>query len=145
VEIRAARATDAADLSDLLGQLGYPTTPAQAAARLARMSAESGQHALVAEMDGRVVGLTTIIVRHVISADAPFARIASVVVAESHRSRGIGQSLVEAAERIAREAGCDRIEVTSGEHRARAHDFYRRLGYEERPRRFIKTLDLPLV
>ncbi len=32
------------------------------------------------------------------------------------------------------------IEVTSAAHRARAHSFYERLGYEERPKRFIKRL-----
>ena len=104
------------------------------------MAEEPGQHALVAEEDGKAVGMATVIVRHVISADAPFARIASVIVDDAYRSRGIGQSLVAAAEEIAIARGCDRIEVTSGEHRARAHEFYRRLGYEERPRRFIKEL-----
>jgi GNAT superfamily N-acetyltransferase len=145
VEIRAAGPADASDVADLLAQLGYPATPEQVIARLARMSEEPGQHALVADVDRRVVGLATVIVRHVINADAPFARVASIVVDERYRSRGIGHSLIEAAEAIARDAGCNMIEVTSGEHRTRAHEFYRRLGFEERPRRFIKRLDRPSV
>jgi GNAT superfamily N-acetyltransferase len=140
VTIREATMEDVPVLSELLGQLGYPSAPAAVRARLERMLEEPGQHVLVADLDGRVVGLATVIVRHVISNDAPFARLASVVVADGYRSRGIGQKLVEAAEDIGRDARCYAIEVTSGDHRSRAHDFYRRLGYEERPRRFMKAL-----
>ena len=143
MEIRAALPTDAQQIADLLGQLGYKSTSQQVDRRLANMAAESGQHVLVAELDGNIVGLTTLNVRHVISSDAPFARIASVVVAENVRSRGIGGRLIDAVELIAREAGCERIEVTSGAHRTRAHEFYQRRGFVEFPRRFIKTLGPP--
>ena len=143
MEIRAARPDDAQQIADLLGQLGYKSTSQQVDRRLANMTAETGQHVLVAELEGKVVGLTTLNIRHVISGDAPFARIASVVVAESLRSRGIGGRLIDAVESIAREAGCERIEVTSGAHRPRAHEFYLRRGYVEFPRRFIKQLGPP--
>jgi GNAT superfamily N-acetyltransferase len=63
-----------------------------------------------------------------------------MVVADGCRSRGIGGTLLASAEAIARDAGCERIEVTSADARTRAHDFYRRLGYVERPRRFIRYL-----
>lgn len=140
VKIRAARDEDAVAVADLLTQLGYPADSAVVPARLERMRREAGQHTLVAELDGRVVGMATVIVRHVINDDAPFARLASIVVADGHRGHGIGQALVGRAEEIASEAGCTVIEVTSGEHRPRAHRLYRGLGYEERPRRFIKRL-----
>jgi len=138
--IRDVRPEDAPAIARLLGELGYPTDVVAVPRRLARMRVEPGQHTLIAEADGQVVGMATVIVRHVINNDAPFGRLASVVVAEGWRSRGFGQRLIEEAERICRDAGCSAIEVTSADHRPRAHDFYRRLGYEERPRRFIKRL-----
>lgn len=104
------------------------------------MAGEPGHTILVAELAGTVVGVATVFVRHLLSVDAPLGRISSLVVADAKRSQGVGNRLVMAAEAIAREAGCDRIEVTSAERRTRAHAFYRRLGYEERPHRFIKHL-----
>jgi GNAT superfamily N-acetyltransferase len=138
--IRRATTADATRVAELLSQLGYPTTPEQALARLDRLATEPGQTVLVAEVDGAVVGLATVFIRHLINADAPLARIASMIVDDAWRSRGIGAELVAAAEAIARDAGCERVEVTSAEDRTRAHAFYRRLGYSERPRRFVKHL-----
>jgi GNAT superfamily N-acetyltransferase len=46
---------------------------------------------------------------------------------------GIGGRLIDEGARIGREAGCGAIEVTSASHRDRAHEFYLRRGYEEKP------------
>jgi GNAT superfamily N-acetyltransferase len=124
----------------MLGQLGYPTPAAAIPARLARMAAEVGQHVLVADVEGRVVGLATMVVRHVIVQDAPSARLMAIVVSDDRRGQGVGRALVAAAERLAREAGCSVMEVTSAERRAGAHLFYQRLGYVERRRRYLKDL-----
>lgn len=140
IQIRNAASGDADAVAKLLVQLGYPSTPADVTARLDRLTSEGGHQVLVAEIDGTVVGVVTVFVRHLLSLDAPLGRIAAMVVDDARRSQGIGGKLVEAAEAIARAAGCDRIEVTSAERRTRAHDFYRRLGYEDRPVRFIKRL-----
>ena len=140
IQIRNVSSGDADAVAKLLVQLGYPSTPADVTARLERMASEGGHQVLVAEIDGAVVGVVTVFVRHLLSLDAPLGRIAAMVVDDARRSQGIGQRLVEAAEAIARGAGCDRIEVTSAERRTRAHEFYRRLGYEDRPVRFIKRL-----
>lgn len=48
--------------------------------------------------------------------------------------------LVETAEAVFREWGCERVEVTSGEKREAAHRFYNREGYIEQPKRFVKPL-----
>jgi len=44
------------------------------------------------------------------------------------RRRGVGQLLVEAAKRWARDHGCVRLSVTSAERRADAHAFYPACG-----------------
>lgn len=138
--IRDATLHDAPAIAGLLAELGYPSSADAVVARLQRMLGEPGQQVIVAESDGQVVGMATVIVRHVINNDAPFARLASIVVADSHRNRGIGTRLVAAAEEIGRATGCKVIEVTSAEHRAGAHRFYEELGYQERRRRFLKSL-----
>jgi N-acetylglutamate synthase-like GNAT family acetyltransferase len=140
VHTREATDRDAGAIAALLGQLGYPSSREDVVRRMTRMAAEPGGHALVAELDGAVVGLATVYIRHLITLDAPLARLASMVVDETVRSQGVGEQLVRAAEAIARAAGCDRMEVTSNAKRTRAHAFYFRLGYEERPKRFIKPL-----
>ena len=104
------------------------------------MRTETGQHILVAEADGQVVGTATVIVRHLITRESPLGRLASVVVLDGWRSRGVGGLLIDEAERICREAGCGVIEVTSATHRDRAHEFYRRRGYVAKPERFVKPL-----
>lgn len=140
VTIREARDSDAEAIASLLGELGYPTDATAVPRRLERMRAEGGQWALVAERDGKVVGTATVMVRHTISRDAASGRVTTVVVSEAARSQGIGSALLARAEEICREAGCSALEVTSAEHRTRAHEFYLRLGFEERRKRFIKLL-----
>jgi ribosomal protein S18 acetylase RimI-like enzyme len=43
-------------------------------------------------------------------------------------------------EAFARQHGCDRIIVTTANHRDGAHRFYDRLGYEFTGRRYAKSL-----
>jgi GNAT superfamily N-acetyltransferase len=137
--IRQASTADASSIAPLLGELGYPAPADALPARLERMAVE-GQHVLLAELEGQVVGLATLYLRAVIVDEAPFARLAALIVAEESRGTGVGSALVAEAERLAREAGCSKIEVTSGLRRPDAHEFYRRLGFEEKPRRFVKRL-----
>ncbi len=141
ITIRHATRADSAAMADLVTQLAYPTTQDVVASRLEGLESE-GQAVLVAVEGGsaQVVGLATMFVRRVIVDDSPFARLAALVVAEGERGRGVGRALVAEVERLAREQGCSSIEVTSGDHRPDAHRFYRALGFEERPRRFVKRL-----
>jgi GNAT superfamily N-acetyltransferase len=141
ITIRTARADDADAVARLLTELGYPTSPSDVPRRLARMLAEPGQHVFIAETDaGQVVGLATLLIRHMLTTDAPFGRVSALVVAEQARRTGVGGALMEQAEDLARAAGCDRMEVTSAERRADAHAFYEAIGYAESRRRFFKAL-----
>ena len=124
--VRTATGDDAAALASLVVQLGYPSSTADAERRLAQLVDESGQ--ILVAVDGGVVGFIHVRVGRSLEHD-PRAEICGLAVDESHRSRGIGRELVEAAEEWARQRGLQRIRVRSNVKRERARTFYERHGY----------------
>jgi GNAT superfamily N-acetyltransferase len=139
VTIRDARREDAADVAGLLDQLGYPTHAAAVEGRLERLRIV-GDRVVVAELDGRVVGLAHLQVTPGIERDRPAGKLAALVVDEACRGRGIGRALVDAIEQEARSRGCDILFLTAAERRRDAHAFYVRVGLAESGRRFAKEL-----
>src|SRR5580700_7450621 len=97
---------------------------------------------LVAEVEGEVVGvLQVIIFQHFQHAGGWCAEIESVHVRSDLRSRGIGGQMLAAAEEIARERGCYRIQLTSRNVRVDAHRFYLAHGYGQTSQGFKKFFD----
>jgi N-acetylglutamate synthase-like GNAT family acetyltransferase len=139
VTVRDARAGDREAMLGLLAELGYPSEPRVLERRLKRVDAEPSVSVVVAERDGALVGLASLHVLHLIERP-PLGRLSAIVVTGSQRRAGVGRALIERIEEDARAAGCDRLEVTSGEWRCSAHSFYRGLGFEETSKRFIKQL-----
>jgi GNAT superfamily N-acetyltransferase len=137
--IRDASVADASAIADLLGQLGYPTTPEAAEARLQRLRIV-GDRVVVAELDGRAVGLAHLQVTPAIERDGPAAKIGALVVDDVHRGRGVGRALVEAMEAEARARGCELLFLTTAKRRDDAHSFYERVGLEHTGRRYGRTL-----
>lgn len=128
-------------LAVLLGQLGYPTTEESARERLDLWAGDPAGWLIGADHDGELVGVAALHVLPLLQSTGKMGRLVALVVDESHRSRGVGQLLVAAAEDQARAAGCIKMEVTSRRHRTRTHEFYRLLGYEDispSSARFIK-------
>jgi GNAT superfamily N-acetyltransferase len=123
-----------------MDQLGYPASAEAVARRLAQLEASDADSVVVAEADGEVVGLASLHTSLSIECDEPAAKLSAIIVDERHRRRGIGEALVAAMEAEARERGCCLIFLTTAARRADAHDFYRRLGFEETGLRFVKPL-----
>ena len=94
------------------------------------------------EDSGRVIGtLVVVIVLQVANGGLPWANVESVVIDESLRGGGYGRLLMDYAERLAREAGCYKLQLTSNNRRAdTAHRFFEALGYESTRRAFRKDL-----
>ena len=89
-----------------------------------------GHTLLVAEIDGEPVGtLHLIVVPNITHEGTPWAIVENVSVDAAHQRSGVGRALMEDAERRAREAGCYKVQLLSGEQRG-AGAFYERLGYE---------------
>jgi 3'(2'), 5'-bisphosphate nucleotidase len=114
--------------------------------RLAFVLARPEARALVAELEGQVVGYAELQARPSSLHDAGEGWLAALAVAAGLRGRGIGRQLMRAVEREARLLGCTRIALESSAWREAAHRFYSALGYrEDTPaKRFRRTLETAL-
>jgi GNAT superfamily N-acetyltransferase len=141
IEIRPARDDDSNALSELLGELGYPTSPAEAASRLGTL--RSSDYAVrVAVRDGRVVGLVSLHLVRGLHSSSPACYLMGLVTHSTMHGQGIGTALLQEAEKWARERGCDRVTLTSANHRSAAHAFYEHLGFPQTGRRFAKLIEI---
>jgi GNAT superfamily N-acetyltransferase len=94
---------------------------------------------LVADEDGDVVGLCQVLIfQHFQHAGGWCCELESVHVRDDRRSHGIGSKLLEAAEALARERGCYRLQLTSRNVRLDAHRFYLANGYDQTSQGFKK-------
>ena len=127
--IRIATAADAEGIAQLSEQLGYPSTAEETIQRLRAVCRYSEHAVYVAEAEGRLVGWIHVFARPSLTTE-PSAEVASLVVDEGCRGRGIGEELMKVAERWAIEQGYRMVTLRSNVKRLRAHTFYERLGYE---------------
>ena len=140
ISVRHARPEDADELIDLIGDLGHQLELADLRGNLARLDDEKLPQ-LIAEKGGRIAGLLGMDCMHPVYRSRPVARITILVVAEHERGSRVGQTLVEHSVGIAREWGCEMIEVTSNDRLTDAHTFYLHLGFSQTSRRFALMID----
>ena len=138
ISIRQFADGDVAAFATLMDQLGYPSTVDQMRSRMARIASRPDYATFVAEEGGEIVGMVGAFVTPSYEHDEPIGRITAMVVAEGARGKGVGAGLIAAAEAWGRERGASMIAVNSHVRRTGAHAFYRRLGYEENGKRFVK-------
>jgi GNAT superfamily N-acetyltransferase len=143
VTVRQALAGDAEDIAAVLAELSYAVSPQDVARRLAGLDADARSAALVAVDGTKAVGVLTLHMVPVLHEPGDWCRLTALVVAPAARRQGVATALVSAAEAIAREAGCVRVEVTSALHRDGAHAFYRGRGYAQVSEHFLKPLRGP--
>ena len=137
--IRAAVAGDAATLADLATQLSYASSVE--AMRLRLQAAEGAVLVAVDEEHAAVRGFVHV-QRDAGLLAMPCARLRALVVDESARGRGIGASLLAAAEHWALQHDLYELRVDCNVARERAHRFYQRHGYGEHKRQcvFVRKL-----
>lgn len=137
VTVREALPKDVAALAVLVTQLGYPSNAAAVGRRLEGLLGREDHLVVVAEAAGgtngavgtnEVVGLLHARVRPNLLADG-VVEIASLVVEEGWRGKGIGRLLLERLEGWAAARGCGRVQVFSNALRLRAHAFYQANGF----------------
>ena len=95
-----------------------------------RVVADPGQHLLVAEREGTVVGtLQLSVIPGLSRRGATRSVIEGVRVARTERGTGLGTELVTWAVEESRRLGCTLVQLTSDASRTDARRFYERLGF----------------
>ena len=140
--IRQVVKSDIGALEFLLNTLGYKISTEALEAQLQHYNQPSsivfvaehketkGSHDIVGLISGHAIPLL-----HQLGF---LGRITAMVVAENSRGNGVGVKLVGELEKWFADNQCIRYEVTSGDHRHSAHNFYEKLNYLPDERRFIK-------
>jgi len=124
----------------LLPQLSRSAMPLDAES-LTRLVQWQGNQVLAAWVDGRILGVLTLVMFPIPTGLR--AWIEDVVVDETGRGRGIGAALTEEAIRLARAAGARTVDLTSRPSRAAANRLYERLGFQLRDSKLYRYTPSP--
>ena len=149
--IRDARTEDIPRLLELYLQLSessqhpeqeiQPLTDAHRAT-LEQITADPNTRVVVLEEDERVIGtLALYVLPNLSHGGRPFAIVENVVVDVALRGGGYGKLLMAEAVRLAREAGCYKVALTSNSKRAPAHAFYEGIGFANTHKGFTLYLE----
>jgi GNAT superfamily N-acetyltransferase len=137
VTFRDARARDLRAIVAMLAddELGRgrenPDDLAHYSLVLGQIEGDVRNRIIVAERDGAVVGCFQItFITGLSRKGATRALVEGVRVADSARSLGIGEAMMQHATALARRRGCALLQLTSDKSRTRAHAFYARLGFK---------------
>jgi GNAT superfamily N-acetyltransferase len=141
IEVEPPSVADAEAISSLLCALGYPGTELFIEHRITELLARPDESLLVARDDGEIVGVLSLHFIPQLALRGDFCRISYLCVAEKARSQGIGAMLESYAVKVARERGCERIELHCHSRRGDAHRFYYRQQYTESPKYLCKSLN----
>ncbi len=124
----------------MLAQLGYVSSVEQVEVRISAVHSSSTDLVLVAASEDHLVGCISLHVMPMFHTMGFLGRITSMVVNAGCRDQGIGRALMSAASEWFAENGCVKIEVTSGDQREAAHQFYENLGFARDGQRFSRAL-----
>ncbi|MDG5471270.1 GNAT family N-acetyltransferase [Jeotgalibacillus sp. ET6] len=142
MEIRVATINDIPELVVLMDQLGYPTSFNKMESRFNAILSDATYQTLVADFEGNVVGMAGLRTNLSYEYDDTYVQIVAFVIDSNYRRKGIGEKLIQRAEKWAKEQGAIAIGLNSGnrEERKGAHQFYIEMGYKNKSIGFSKDL-----
>ena len=95
---------------------------------------------LVAEQNGKIVGIVSIIYLQRLNRAKLEMYIPELVVTEKLRYSGIGKKLIQYCIDLAKKKDCYRIRLESGNQRKESHKFYKSIGFEQSSLTFTKNV-----
>ena len=143
ISIRAASAADAAHVAQLMAGLGHHPSADEIARRWALVPDTRQDQAFLAVSGQEALGLIAVHVAPMLFYPKPVARITTLVVRDTAKRQGVGRALVERALHLARQSGCDGLEVTTAHAREDAQAFYASAGFESVALRMRYTFQEP--
>jgi GNAT superfamily N-acetyltransferase len=133
VVIREATREDIPQVLGLYAQLNPDDKPVEVslAAGIWEKAVENGVTYFVADIDGHITGSCYIaVIPNMTRSGSSIGFIENVITDAEHRRCGIGRQLLEAAVRRAKERGCYKAVLQSGNKRKEAHEFYESVGFD---------------
>jgi ribosomal protein S18 acetylase RimI-like enzyme len=126
--IRDALPIDIPTVHRLVAQLADAPDVTQFRHRFERVAASAGHRIIVAEVEGKVVGVLHMFERPAL--EKPCEAVVQALVVDSEaRSSGVGEALMREAEAWAQSRELLSVSLYSRVDRKRAHAFYERIGY----------------
>ena len=110
--------------------MGFHHAPSEIERRWSLVRDHDRTIILLAEDRDEPVGLIAVHVTPLLFYPHPLARVTTLVVDSNKQRQGIGRTLVEKAAELARDLGCERVELTTGLSRKQAHAFYQSVGFK---------------
>ena len=139
--IRKANVNDADDIHKICqDDLGYNCSVDLVKERIALLDL-SRERVFVAEYNNRVVGFVHAEDYKTLYFDE-LINLLGLAVANDYRRQGVATKLIDFVEQWAKEIGIKMIRLNSGSSRKEAHEFYRKLGFdnEKEQIRFLKKI-----
>lgn len=146
VKIRKANKKDINEILNLLYQLQRPRpkTISESLAfrkRIYQHLNEKDKKILIAEQDSKIVGMISMMFLPRLNRSKLELYVPELVVSENHKRVGIGKSLMDSCVDIAKKKKCFRIRLESGNQRKDAHQFYKKIGFEQSALSYTMTVD----
>lgn len=139
--IREANVNDYIDIHKICCEdLGYDCDTDLVKVRLENLDLNR-ERVFAADVDGKAVGYVHAEKYNTLYFES-IVNIQGLAVAKGYRKNGYGKALMDAVETWAKECGIRMIRLNSGKTRTGAHEFYRKLGYdnEKEQIRFMKKV-----
>ncbi len=135
IRIREAETGDLDDLLHLYSVLYGKTVLKKDSGTMTtwkQMLADPFYHIIVAEEDDKIVSTcVVVIVRNLTFEHRPYAIIDNIVTHGDFRAQGLATACLQEAKKIAEDAGCFKITLSTSSRLQSTHKFYERLGYNK--------------
>ena len=140
IKLRHAKEIDVKSIIELQTQLDRPSPKDRYETKKFRNLVKSyiqsnhtkGNHGIILAMIGsKIIGMVSFVLLERLNQPLSEFWIPELLVSKEYRSQGIGKLLVQKCESLAKRKKCYRIRLESRNDRIDAHNFYKKIGFQQ--------------